>query len=185
MKQRKIFLLILLVVSFTSIGFKNPTDLFSKTEVYFSPEGQTEVYFSPEGRIKERLVQAISESKSSVDIAIFNFTSHNLRAALVKAKKRGVKIRVIADAKQMENDEHSLIGTLMQEGFEVKLLKQQGQGIMHNKFAIFDKKLLSTGSYNWTESAEHKNYENVLFLSSQDVIKAYQKEFDELWTAKN
>jgi len=39
MKQRKIFLLILLVVSFTSIGFKNPTDLFSKTEVYFSPEG--------------------------------------------------------------------------------------------------------------------------------------------------
>ena len=176
MKNKKnIAYLILIGITFTSFGFKSSADFFSKTEVYFSPDGH----------IKERLIQAINEAQSSIDIAIFNFTSHNLRAALVKAKKRGVKIRVVADAKQVQDDEHSLVATLMTEGFDVKLLKQQGQGIMHNKFAVFDKKLLCTGSYNWTESAEHKNYENALFITSQDVIKKYQDEFQILWNSKN
>ncbi len=168
-------LFLILVISISGLGFKNPTDFFSKTEAYFSPEGQ----------IKERLIKAIQESKETIDIAIFNFTSHNLRTALVKAKKRGVKIRVITDAKEAQNDEHSLIPTLVQEGFEVRLLKKQGEGIMHDKFAVFDQKLLFTGSYNWTESAEKRNYENVLFIPNEEIIKKYEQEFERMWTAKN
>lgn len=52
---------------------------------------------------------------------------------------------------------------------------------MYNKFAIFDKKLLITGSYNWTDNAEHFNYENAIFISDPGTITQYQKEFDRIW----
>ena len=54
-------------------------------------------------------------------------------------------------------------------------------GIMHNKFMIIDGKLLFTGSYNWSGSAETSNYENALFLTGATTIQKYQTEFDRLW----
>ena len=52
---------------------------------------------------------------------------------------------------------------------------------MHNKFAIFDGKLMVTGSYNWTNNAEHFNYENAVFITDPNVIMQYQKDFDNIW----
>jgi phosphatidylserine/phosphatidylglycerophosphate/cardiolipin synthase-like enzyme len=52
---------------------------------------------------------------------------------------------------------------------------------MHYKFAIFDGKLLVTGSYNWTASAERFNQENALFLDEPDIIRRYQARFDQLF----
>ena len=51
---------------------------------------------------------------------------------------------------------------------------------MHHKFAIFDGKLLVTGSYNWTDSAERVNHENVLFVDDPAVIQRYQAHFERL-----
>jgi phosphatidylserine/phosphatidylglycerophosphate/cardiolipin synthase-like enzyme len=53
---------------------------------------------------------------------------------------------------------------------------------MHNKFAIFDGKLMVTGSYNWTASAEKYNYENAVFITDPTAIDQYQKEFNEIWS---
>jgi len=52
---------------------------------------------------------------------------------------------------------------------------------MNNTFAIFDGKLLVTGSYNWTEYSEKFNYENAIFIDDLDVIGKYKKEFDSLY----
>jgi len=52
---------------------------------------------------------------------------------------------------------------------------------MHHKFAIFDGKLLVTGSYNWTDSAERYNHENVLVLEDPAIINRYQTRFNRLF----
>ncbi len=52
---------------------------------------------------------------------------------------------------------------------------------MHHKFAIFDGKVLITGSYNWTDSAECFNYENVLILDDSATIQRYQVQFEQLF----
>ena len=54
---------------------------------------------------------------------------------------------------------------------------------MHNKFAIFDNKLLVTGSYNWTNNAEHFNYENAVLISDPTIITKYQKEFEKIFNS--
>jgi cardiolipin hydrolase len=52
---------------------------------------------------------------------------------------------------------------------------------MHHKFVIVDKKVLITGSFNWTVQAVKSNNENVLMIQNEQLVKEYVKEFDELW----
>lgn len=42
------------------------------------------------------------------------------------------------------------------------------------RFAVLDKKLIITGSFNWTRQASQENRENVLFITDPDLVKAYQ-----------
>ena len=168
--------LLLLCLSLGVLGLKNP----QKNKLYRSQK----IYFSPNGQIKARIVGEINNARNSVDIAVFNITSYGIKAALTKALKRGVQIRFIADLGESEN-ERSVIGSLIEDGVKIKLLKGKGKnGLMHHKFAIFDGQLLLTGSYNWTETAEHYNYENALFLDDKSLVKGYQDEFERLWSAK-
>lgn len=139
-----------------------------------------EAYFSPDGGVARRIIKAIDSSASSIDLAIFDLTSQDIKSALERAKNRGVKIRIAADSRQAKGA-HSVIQTLIDEGFNIRIVHGIGRGIMHNKFAVFDGKLLVTGSYNWTYNAEHNNYENAIFISDPETIKKYQQDFNTIW----
>ena len=54
---------------------------------------------------------------------------------------------------------------------------------IRNNFAIFDGKEVFTGSYNWTNNAEHFNWENAVFLDDPKLIAGFQKEYEVLWKA--
>lgn len=41
---------------------------------------------------------------------------------------------------------------------------------------IIDKKIVITGSYNFTKSAEVRNAEKYLFIRNEDVANTYEKE---------
>ena len=140
-----------------------------------------EAYFSPDGGVARRIIKVIDSSASSIDLAIFDLTSRDIKLALERAKQRGIKIRIAADSRQAKGV-HSVIQTLINEGFDIKIVHGIGRGVMHNKFAIFDGKLLVTGSYNWTNNAEHNNYENAIFISDPETIKRYQGDFNNIWS---
>ena len=52
---------------------------------------------------------------------------------------------------------------------------------MHNNFAIFDCKLLTTGSYYWIENAARFNRDNAIFTEEAKLLVKYQREFDRLF----
>lgn len=52
------------------------------------------------------------------------------------------------------------------------------KSLMHNKFCIFDKKIVITGSYNPTQK---KYYDNILLINSPVIANNYLKEFQELY----
>lgn len=85
----------------------------------------------------------------------------------------------MADARQARG-KHSEISTLIAAGMRVRELRGKGRGIMHHKFAIFDGRVLVTGSYNWTDSAEAQNFENILVLDDREVVLRYVRLFDRL-----
>jgi phosphatidylserine/phosphatidylglycerophosphate/cardiolipin synthase-like enzyme len=66
-------------------------------------------------------------------------------------------------------------------GVMVRSLGVSEQSLMHHKFAVFDDRLVATGSYNWTQTAERANYENLVFLDDPEVVTRFQREFNRLW----
>ena len=140
----------------------------------------SEVYFSPNGGVRQRLVRTIEGSQRSIDIAVYSFTVSELAEALYSAKARGVRIRVVVDQQQAEAGGSGVRG-LRLNGITVRSLGVPEQSLMHNKFAIFDERLVATGSYNWTNSAEHANYENLVVLDEPEVVRRFEQEFRRLW----
>ena len=55
---------------------------------------------------------------------------------------------------------------------------------MHNKFAVIDNRILLTGSYNWTFSANNRNDENLMVIDDPEIIEIFQNQFVNLWTNK-
>src|SRR5438094_6284768 len=118
----------------------------------------TRVFFTSQESVEHRLVQFIDESRSSIDMALFELRSGGLAHALERAQGRGVHLRLVLDASHREEDLPVLpAGNVRWLGG-----MPQSRGVMHNKFALFDQDRVVTGSYNWTPGAEYANYENAL-----------------------
>jgi len=141
-----------------------------------------EVHFSPNGGIRHRLVRAIEASQRSIDIAVYNFTARELVNALSAARARGVRIRLLMDQEKVE-EIGSRIRALRRNDVAVRTLGVAGQSLMHHKFAIFDDRVVATGSYNWTQTAERANYENLVLLDDREIVARFQQEFNRLWRA--
>jgi phosphatidylserine/phosphatidylglycerophosphate/cardiolipin synthase-like enzyme len=144
---------------------------------------EIETIFSPGENIKECLLKEMDSITSTLDLAIREITSLDMAQALVKAKQRGVKVRVIADSKQA-NIRTSKITYLIQQGIQVKVLGGKEKGVMNHRFAVLDGKRVLLGSFDWSEAPLKWNYENILVLHESETVDAYQKEFDRLWREK-
>ncbi len=155
--------------------------LFYLFFIFFLPNvlfADTKVYFSPNGGCQDAVISEIHTAQNTVDIAMYFLTSREIAQELVKAKERKVTVRIVLDQGQ-ETQNYSKSRYLIKRGFEVKY--HIGPGIMHNKFALIDGKVLLTGSFNWTPTANEKNEENLLIITDKDLIKKYEERFEYLW----
>ena len=85
--------------------------LFVSTFAY----ADTQVYFSPNGGCQNAVIAEISKAQKTIDIAMYYLTSREIAQELVKAKDRGIKIRVVLD-KEQENQRYSKSRYLIKEG---------------------------------------------------------------------
>ena len=138
----------------------------------------TQVYFSPNGGCQNAVITEIGKAQKTIDIAMYYLTSREIAQELVRAKDRNVKVRIVLD-KSQEAQAYSKSRYLIKRGFEVKY--HTGPGLMHNKFALIDDKVLITGSFNWTPTANQKNEENLLMITDKELIKKYEDRFEYLW----
>jgi len=139
-----------------------------------------EVHFTPDGGIRRHLLDAIQDSRQRIDVAVFHITSTELARALTSAKTRGVRIRILTDHEKARLDGPAM-RIFRAAGLSVRVLGVREQSLMHHKFAIFDDRLVATGSYNWTQSAERANYENLILLDDPKVVARFTEEFQRLW----
>jgi len=139
-----------------------------------------DTYFSPGGGVRQHLLQAIREARQQIDVAVYQFTAIELADALVAAKRRGVQVRLLTDQDKARPDATAL-RILRAAGVPIRALGVPEQSLMHHKFAVFDDRLVATGSYNWTVTAERANYENLVLLDEPAVVSRFKREFEKLW----
>lgn len=134
--------------------------------------------FSPQGHCDQVLISWINVSLTTLDAAIYGLTDEPIAQALIKAHKRGVKVRVVHDKVQAAG-RRDVSEMLIQAEIPVHIQRGSKGGILHHKFMIIDSQFVVTGSFNWTDNATAKNDENFVVLD--DKAARFQKEFDRLW----
>ncbi len=138
--------------------------------------------FSPGSGTETRLAAILDAAARHIDIVTFTFSSKVLADAVLRAHRRGVKLRFLMDKNMAKVS--SLAKYLFDNGVEFRWrLGRGGKGALHNKFAILDGQLLETGSFNWTANASLNSFENVIFVSDAGAVKAYQTVYNDLYSA--
>ena len=149
--------------------------------ISISSLAKTEVYFSLSDNPQKEIIKNINRAQASINIAMYIFTDREIALPLIKARERGVKVRIYLDKDQVEY-QYSQSRFLVQKGIKTRI--SSNKYIMHNKFAIIDNRILLTGSYNWTFSANNRNDENLMVINDPEIIEIFQNQFVYLWTNK-
>ena len=139
---------------------------------------ENQVYFSPGEDCVNHIIDLINEAYNQIDICVFTISDDRISRAIVDAMKKGVAVRIISDNFKVE-DTGSDIEDLSRVGIPVKLDTTENH--MHHKFMIIDKKIVVTGSYNWTRSAALYNQENIISSDDEFVVEKFVSEFEKLW----
>ena len=134
--------------------------------------------FSPRQGATALVVETIGAARQTVYLVGYSFTSEAVAQALTEAFQRGVDVRVVLDAKA-SRQRHSEGGKLALAGIPVRLDAQHA--ITHDKFIVIDGETVETGSFNYTQSAETRNAENVLVVHDQAVAHDYEIQWQKLW----
>ncbi|MCI1273922.1 MAG: phospholipase D-like domain-containing protein [Clostridiaceae bacterium] len=138
-------------------------------------------------------VKEINSSKSSIDIAAYGFDNiPKVQIALKNAKKRGVKIRVVYDVGKggvpdYYTETTKFLSFLPKENLQNDLNKKKTitKILMHNKFAIFDKKDVFTGSMNFSATGfSGFNANSVVLIKSSSLAQIYENEFEQMFEGK-
>jgi phosphatidylserine/phosphatidylglycerophosphate/cardiolipin synthase-like enzyme len=135
------------------------------------------VYFSPKGGCEAQVLRWISRANESIHVLIYSFTLDSIDDALVEAYNRGVEIKVVFEKEQIST--YSEYQKLKVAGVLVR--NDTNSDLMHDKIMIVDGVIVLTGSFNWSNSAENSNNENLIVINSTSVAAQYEAEFLKIW----
>jgi phosphatidylserine/phosphatidylglycerophosphate/cardiolipin synthase-like enzyme len=139
---------------------------------------QVRVFFSPKDRMAGEVVAAIGAARRSVRFLTFSFTSDPIADAMIERARAGVQVTGVFE-RQNASGTGSEFGKLRDARIDV--LEDGNCYILHHKVIIIDERVVITGSYNFTASAETSNDENLLIIDDPALAQAYVEEFERLY----
>ena len=152
----------------------------SKTKIVVTDD-MTEIkpFFLPEDKnTAAEIINLINGAKEYIYVPIFYLTYQDYANALIRAKKRGVDVKVIVDATSVKNPS-TVHKKLQKEGIEVKV--ENWGGKMHMKSLIVDNEYIVVGSMNFTKSGYGLNDENTLIIKNKQLASDFHDYFIYMW----
>ncbi|MCH0581490.1 phospholipase D family protein [Escherichia coli] len=140
-----------------------------------------QVGFSPEGSALQLVLKAIESAHQEIRLMGYSFTSPEVVSALVRAKRRGVDVRIVIDEKSNRSKaSQAAMNVVVNAGIP---LRTNGRyAIMHDKVIIVDNHTVEAGSFNYTRSAASRNSENVLVINEMpEVAQTYLQHWQSRW----
>lgn len=158
-------------ISFPQASSNSVSSASQKIQYYFPRAGQ---------KAQPELISIINSAQKNLDIAIYSFTDKEICSAITKAHERGVSVRIISDREQSTGQyQKAVLKQISKSGIPIKI--DTHTGIMHLKVTIADQKIATTGSFNYTKSAEESNDEVFVVLNDEKTAKDFESEFNQMW----
>lgn len=129
----------------------------------------------------EKVIPLLDNAKNSVDIIVFDWRWYPqdpgsqcqlFNQSIVRAVRRGVKVRAIANNNQ-------IVEVLKSVGCEAKKLLTAK--LVHCKLMIIDDQIVVIGSHNYTQSAFQMNLELSIILEQPDKMADFKSFFNNLF----
>jgi len=137
-----------------------------------------QILFAAEDEVASQLLPLIEGARTRIRFMAFSFTQDALGAAVLARAQAGVDVQGIFETRGSQT-EFSELPRLFCAGVPVR---QDGNpGTFHHKVFVIDDQLVVTGSYNFSESADDSNDENVVIVSNTDIAARYLEEFERRW----
>lgn len=135
-----------------------------------------DVYFSPDDGVLNALGLLLTHAEESIYFLAFSFTSNELGAVVRQKKEAGLDVEGVMDEEQIKSNTGTEFDPFRQKGVDVLIDGNAGQ--MHHKVFIIDKKIVAFGSYNFSQSAEKTNDENLIVVYNPQIAEQFVQEFE-------
>lgn len=145
-----------------------------RNDAQIAAETQIQTCFAPGGDCMGLIVSNIDAARVRILVQAYVFTSQKIADALIQAYQRNVEVQLLIDRGAVVS-RGSKINLLLQAGIPIRIDKTVG--LAHNKIMIIDDVCVLTGSFNWTDSAQTRNAENLVMIRG----KTHCSSFKENW----
>jgi phosphatidylserine/phosphatidylglycerophosphate/cardiolipin synthase-like enzyme len=155
-------------------------------EIYFTTPTYPDRPENRRGGIDERFVQFVDASTRSLDVAAYEFDLENVAQAMVRAKGRGVAVRMVTDSDTINavRDEATQKALKVVRDAGIVIVPDERSAIMHHKFAVRDGEEIWTGSWNLTVGDTYRLNNNAFRMRSPELARAFTEEFDTMFVQK-
>ena len=140
---------------------------------------QLEVFFSPDDGTIERLLELIQDAQDEILFMAFSFTDDDLAQAILDRASEGVVVAGVFDKSQALSNTGGEYTHLLENGIDVRL--DGNRHGMHHKVIIIDKRIVVTGSFNFSNNARTRNDENTLVIHNAEIAELFRDEFARVW----
>src|SRR6266498_4647617 len=89
--------------------------------------------------------------------------------------KAGLTIAGVMDDEQIRSNQGTEFDPFRQADLDVRI--DGIEGLMHHKVFIIDEKIVAFGSYNFSQSAEERNDENMIIVYNPVIAEQFLLEF--------
>jgi phosphatidylserine/phosphatidylglycerophosphate/cardiolipin synthase-like enzyme len=105
----------------------------------------------------------------------FSFTADPLGEVIRDRAREDVVVAGVMEDEQVNSNVGTEFDPFRQAGLDV--LRDANEGQMHHKVIIIDESIVVLGSYNFTNSAETRNDENLIVIYNEQIAAEFMKEF--------
>jgi phosphatidylserine/phosphatidylglycerophosphate/cardiolipin synthase-like enzyme len=138
-----------------------------------------EVYFSPDDDPAARIIDLLRSAEQSIDFMAYAFTADDIADAMLDRVQAGIAVRGVIERGQAGNA-GSEYERLQQSAIDVRL--DSSRHSMHHKVIVIDARIVITGSYNFSRSAQEYNDENVLIIHDVATATRFLLEFERIFS---
>lgn len=143
-----------------------------------------ELNWPPEQSFRSRSVKADNAETTQIDAIMYRITDRSHTDALIAAKGRGVRVRLITEPAQYRDPTrlwHSWnVDRLYMAGVEIR--HRAHQGLTHQKSAVwYSQGLTFFGSSNWTSPSTNAQHEHNYFTKKTNFLDFFKNQFNRKW----
>ncbi len=146
------------------------------------------------------IAKTIAQATESINLALFVFSEQKIVDALQQKQEQGIDIRGVFDpgfAYRYYSEVLDMLGITLYQQCQAEKdnnpwtnfintvgIAQLASGDkLHHKFTIIDRKIVISGSQNWSEAANKNNDEALIIISNHTVSQHFVEEFQRLYNS--